>query len=93
MLGRMKLKSPRIRSDRLGIRGDLQIARPYARKHSVQIAADTPLCAEACCTSSAAPPLTHPYARKHCCPAQASQIDLGRVSAGPGPAAQHRLAK
>ena len=47
MLGRMKLKSPRIRSDRLGIRGDLQIARPYARKHSVQIAADTPLCAHA----------------------------------------------
>ena len=44
-----------------------------------------PLCAEALLpsTSFASPPLTHPYARKHCCPAQASQISLGRASAGP----------
>ena len=50
MFGRMKLKSRRIAPDHLGsaeIRGAPQIARPYARKHSVQVAADTSFLSQA----------------------------------------------
>ena len=79
MLGRMKLKSGRIRSDPLG--------SARIRKQPRSSADCAPLCAEAFGTSSAA----HAYARKHsgqalqreqCCPALASQIGLGRASTG-----------